>query len=396
MTTYLAVLRTPGALRFALPGLVGRLPMGMLSLAIVMLVAATTGRYGLAGAVSAVGALAYAAVTPQVARLVDRYGQRRVLRPQAVVFGAAAVALAACALGHTPVWTLFAAGGLTRAAMPPLGSMVRARWSHALADRSLRQQAFSLEAIADELIFIGGPVLVVALVGAAGPVYGVLGCVGLGVAGVLAFCAARRTEPLPARQGRAAGGALRSPGLLVHIGMHLFLGAMFSAVDLATVAFAAGQGRPGAAGPILAAYGVGSAVGGVWYGSRRFRAALPNRLAVALAATVLPTALLVLAPGVWWLTAAIFVAGLGISATLICSYTIVESIVPATCRTEGMTWLSTAAAIGTALGAPVGGHLVDAYGATAGYLFAFGAGVAALGLLLACRPRLVTLVAAAT
>ena len=78
---YASVLRTPGALQFAIPGIVGRMPMGMLSIAQVMLIVSVTGRYGTAGIVSAAGAVLFAIVTPRIARLADRYGQAHVLRP---------------------------------------------------------------------------------------------------------------------------------------------------------------------------------------------------------------------------------------------------------------------------------------------------------------------------
>ena len=50
---YRDALRAPGALAFAIPGVVGRMPMAMLSLAQVMLLTAVTGSYGIAGSVSA-------------------------------------------------------------------------------------------------------------------------------------------------------------------------------------------------------------------------------------------------------------------------------------------------------------------------------------------------------
>jgi MFS family permease len=39
-----------------------------------------------------------------------------------------------------------------------------------------------------------------------------------------------------------------------------------------------------------------------------------------------------------------------------------------------MSWLTTAAATGTALGAPLAGLMIDSFGAPAGYLFAFTGG----------------------
>jgi hypothetical protein len=380
LARYRDALRTPGALAFAIPGVAGRMPNAMLSLALVMLVTAVTGSYGIAGAVSATGAVLYAAVSPRVARLADRYGQARVLRPQVAVFAAAAAALTACAMGGAPVWALFVTGGLSRATMPSLGPMVRSRWSGLLRGSDLLDAAFSLEGIADELIFITGPVLVAALAVGIKPVAGVLVTAALSVAGVLGLTGQRRSEPPAAPVTRTQVSALRSPGLRAVAGMSVCLGALFVAVDLATIAFAQHHGDKAVAGPLLGLYGLGSAIAGVWYGTRRWRAPHASRLTAALAATVLGVAPLAFMPGIWPMAAAITAAGLGISATLVSSYRVAEMAVPAGRRTEAMSWLTTAAATGTALGAPVAGRLIDAHGAPAGYLFAFAAGLAAVAI----------------
>ena len=374
-TRYRAALRTPGALAFAIPGVVGRMPMAMLSLAQVMLVTAVTGSYGIAGAVSATGALLYAVVTPRVARLADRYGQGRVLRRQVIVFAAATAALALCGIARAPMWMLLVTGGLSRSAMPALGPVVRARWSGLLAGTGLLDAAFSLEGIADELIYITGPVVLVGVDAAFGPVAGVLATAALSVAGVVGLAAQRRSEPAAASAVRAQPSAWRSPGLRVLAGMSAALGAMFVAVDLATVAFAQHHGDEAMAGPLLGLYGLGSAVAGVWYGTRNWRAPQASRLATALAATVLGVAPLGFVRGMWPMAAAITIAGLGISATLASSYRMAEMTVPAGQRTEAMSWVTTAAAAGTALGAPLAGSLIDTRGAAAGYLFAFSAGL---------------------
>jgi len=345
-----------------------------------MLVTAVTGSYAIAGAVSATGAVLYAAVTPRAARLADRYGQARVLRPQVIVFAGATAALAACAASRAPVWALFVTGGFSRATMPSLGPMVRSRWSRLLGGSALLDAAFSLEGIADELIFITGPVLVVALAVGVTPVAGVLVTAALSVAGVAGLAGQRRSEPPPAPALRVGAGVLRNRGVRVLIGTHTCLGALFVAVDLATVAFARQHGDPAAAGPLIGLYGLGSAIAGVWYGTRRWRASQATRLTVGLAATVLGAAPLAVMPGIWPMAAAITAAGLGISATLASSYRVAGMAVPAGQRTEAMSWLTTAAATGTALGAPLAGHLIDLHGAPAGYLFAFAAGLTAVAI----------------
>jgi predicted MFS family arabinose efflux permease len=261
--------------------------------------------------------------------------------------------------------------------------MVRSRWSELLRGSALLDAAFSLEGIADELIFITGPVLVVALATLVRPVAGVLVTAALSVAGVVGLTRQRRSEPAAAAGTHARGSALRSPGLRVLIAMHACLGALFATVDLATIDFAASRGARPLAGALLGLYGLGSAVAGVWYGTRRWRSSQGSRLRVALAATVLGVVPLAFVTGVWEMAVAIIVAGLGISATLISSYSLAEACVPAEYRTEGMSWLTTAASVGAALGAPVAGRLIDSRGASAGYVFAFVIGLAAVAIVAA-------------
>jgi MFS family permease len=105
----------------------------MFGLGTVLLISSLSGRYGLAGAVAAAGATGYALVSPLVARLADRAGQRAVLRPLMVVFAAATAGLIIGAQARAPAGVLLAASGLAGAATPQLVSMVRARWSMLLA-----------------------------------------------------------------------------------------------------------------------------------------------------------------------------------------------------------------------------------------------------------------------
>ncbi len=355
--------------------------MGMLSIAQVMLIVSVTGRYGTAGIVSAAGAILFATVTPRMARLADRRGQARVLRPLAGVFAVTSAAFTWCAISHAPDWMLIVTGALCRAAMPALGPMVRSRWSRLLGGTDRLDSAFALEGIADEVIFIAAPVLVVTLVTEVQPVSGMLATVVLGLVGVVGLTRHRRSEPAVRTVARGTASVLRNPGLRVLIGVHIFLGALFAAVDIATIAFAQEHGASGLAGPLLALYGLGSAIAGVWYGARHWRSSHRARLRAALAATVLGVGPLAVMPGLAAMAAGIFVAGLGISATLVSSYSIAERVIAADQRTEGMSWLTTAASTGTALGSALAGHLVDAHGASAGYLFALASGLAAIAIL---------------
>src|SRR5512142_1696425 len=86
LAPYQEIFAIPRAWRFSLAGIIGRMPMSMYGLGTVLLISAGTGKYGLAGSVSAAGALAGAASSPQIARLVDRRGQHRALVPLCAVF----------------------------------------------------------------------------------------------------------------------------------------------------------------------------------------------------------------------------------------------------------------------------------------------------------------------
>ena len=305
---YLEILRLPGALAFSAAGFLARMPMSMFSLGTVLLVAATTGRYGLAGLVAAAGAVGYALGAPQLARLIDRFGQQRVLRPQVAVFGAATVVFMTLAEIGAPLAAVVVTGALAGATMPSVGSMVRARWSVLLAGTGRLHTAFSLESVADEIIFVVGPALVTLLATAVYPAAGVGAAMVLCVTGTLLFAAQRRTQPQPRVPGRAGGSSpvprprrVRTwtavPGLVTLVPVYWFLGAMFATIDLSTVGFTAERGHLPLAGLVLGAYALGSAVGGLWYGTRHWRAPLERRFAITLAVTVAGVATFWLQPG---------------------------------------------------------------------------------------------------
>src|SRR5262249_357060 len=245
---YLEILRLPGALAFSAAGFLARMPMSMFSLGTVLLIAATTGRYGLAGVVAAVGSVGFALGAPQFARLVDRFGQRRVLRPQVAAFGATTVAFMTLAELRAPLAAVIVPGALAGATMPSVGSMVRARWSVLLAGTSRLHTAFSLESVADEIIFVVGPALVTLLATAVYP------AAGRGAASVLGGpgppLVAAPGAPRPRPRGPAGGpgpGRARPwaavPGLVTLVPVYWLLGAMFATIDLSTVGFAAEHGH---------------------------------------------------------------------------------------------------------------------------------------------------------
>jgi MFS family permease len=363
-------------------GFVGRMSMSMVGIGIVLMVSAVTGSYGTAGAVSATCALAYAAGTPMVGRLADRYGQDRVLPPLVLANALSTGSLVACALWHSPVWAFFPAAAATGAMSPSLGAMVRARWSHLVSGSDgLLHTAFAFESVADEVVFVTGPMIVTVLATEVHPAGGLAAAGALTLVGGLALAPQRATQPPPRpRQPGQPRSRIASPALMVLCGVYLLMGSVFGSVDVSAIAFAQEQGHRGLAGALLGCYALGSATGGLWYGARHWRAPLDRRFRRSLCLIAIGLVPLILIHHLWLMMVVIFFCGLAISPTLIAGFGLVERLVPVRQLTEGLTWVSTFIGIGVAFGASIAGRLVDAYGSAGAFRFPLGAGLAAVAV----------------
>jgi MFS family permease len=383
---YAEVFAIPRAWRFCVAGIFGRMPMSMYSLGTVLLISAGTGQYGLAGTVSAAGSLGGAACAPRLGRLIDRVGQHRVLVPVCLTFACAVAGLVAAVELHAPAWTFFVCGVTGGATMPQTGPMSRARWAALLAGSPRLHTAFSVESVADELCFVVGPAAVTVLATQVHPAAGVICAALFCVTGSLWFAAQRSTEPpviahpRPHKRPGSRRGLRRelpARGLPVLVPSFLFLGAMFVAIDLSTVAFATGFGHRALAGLVLGCYALGSATGGLWYGSRTWRSPAGRRMAVTLVVTVACVCSFWAMPNLAVLAIVIYLSGMTIAPTLIAGFSLLEEQAPPGRSTEAMAWLSTGISVGVACGSAVTGFVLDALGPRWGYAFAGACGVTA-------------------
>ena len=377
---YRDVLALPGARAFVAAGFLARLPISMLGIGIVLLVSATSGAYAIAGTVAAVFGLVQAVSAPRVARLVDRFGQGRVLRPAVSAHAGGLLALIAFAQAGAPTWTLLGSAAVAGAAMGSVGSLVRARWTHVLAgDPPRLHAAFSLESVLDEVVFIVGPVLVTLLATRVAPSAGLLVAAAAALVGSLLLATLRSTEPPGGTRAGSGPGRppLTHPGMAVLVVAFVFVGCLFASVEVITVAFTQERGRPAAAGLVLAAFALGSLIAGVGYGAITWRAPAGRRFGcavVVLAAGVLPLGMVTTIPALAVVT---FLAGFGISPMLIAGNGLVQEVVAPSRLTEGFTWVATALGIGGSVGAAVAGWLVDSRGPRAAFLLSTGAALLA-------------------
>ncbi|MGV9267118.1 MFS transporter [Kitasatospora sp. NPDC003701] len=383
LSSYRQIFAAPGSLAFSTTGFVSRLPISMTGIGIVTMLSQLRGSYGVAGLVSATLAVSAAVLGPQVSRLVDRHGQRRIVLPATAITVVAAVGLLLCARLEAPDWTLFLfAAGM--GVMPSTGAMVRARWAHLYRDDAPKMHtAYSFEAVVDEICFIVGPILSIGLATAVFPEAGVLLAGLFLTVGVVLFAGQRSTEPPVHPAARHAGSSvILNRGLQVLILTFVATGAIFGSVEVVTVAYSEAQGHKPVASVILALWAFGSCLAGVVFGTLRLKGSMAARFfggVLFMALSMVPLLLVAESVqgvgGLMAVGAALLVAGIAISPTLITAMALVERLVPASQLTEGMTWTTTGLALGVALGSSAGGWVVDASGAAAGYWVPVTAGV---------------------
>ncbi len=374
--TYRDVLSRPGAALFSFTAMVSRFPLSMVGLGLVLVVSDRTGSYGQAGSVAAAYVLAAAALGPTQGRLTDKLGQAPILLVVGTLYaGGIALTLVAIDGDWATPWVHVCAS-VAGAATPQTGSMVRARWTHVVTDRTQLNTAFSIEAILDEVVFLVGPVVVTFLTIQVSDFSGLAVAAVAATLGSWALAAQRATAP-PASEHTSTTRAPLSWSLLGRVVFaSVGLGVLFGSAEVIIVAFATEEGQRGASGVVLAIWAAGSLLAGVVVGAlprardplKRWRTSL-----LALSLLFLP---LIFVSGIVWLSVGMFLAGFMISPTLIASTSLVELHVAPSRLTEALTWATTGLMVGVAPGAAIAGWVVDNHDASTAFVVPLIAGLA--------------------
>jgi MFS family permease len=403
---YGRLLRHGPASRPFLFAALARLTLAMTPLGVLILVEAERGTYALAGLVSGVYAIGAALGTPLWGRLMDRFGQVRVLLPTTLT---SAVLLAVLALATTHgasdhVLVAVAVGvGIT---YPAIGPALRSSFRIVLPDPTSRRVAFALDATSVELAFVCGPLLLSALLlpgVAALPLLVTAGLLAVGGAGYCVTGVARRANA--ATQQAAAGHdasaaptgprtALTSSGVPVVLAVMLVISIGFGQLDTSMAGTAdLALGSTERVGILFAAIAGGSTLGGLAYGARTWRLserrAVPRLLAVfALLLTVLAVLLATGTTGLVVLLPVLFLTGLTIAPTLIMQQALLDQLVPPARLNEAQAFLSASNTAGAALGTAIAGVVIDVAGLSWSFGgAALGVGAAALVARLSRRGR---------
>ncbi len=378
--SYVTVLRRPGATRFTSAGMLARMQMSMAGLGAVLLLSAERGSFAVAGTVSAIYALSAAVIGPQISRLIDVFGQHRVVPVQLAVHVPAIVGIIAVAVLTTVNWPIFLLAVVAGGAAPNVGPLVRARWSAQLHGNPLLRTAFAWESLVDEAVFILGPPLATVVALQVSPSAGLILATVLLIVGTLLLLTQRSTEPRPT--GRHTGTKGRPAILLPGVGgiaaIFVLLGGIFGSFEVTTVAFTKAAGVPGAAGLLLALYAVGSLTAGLIFGALTISASLVRQFLFSVAALAVVTLPLPFLGSVWLVGIGLFVAGIACSPVLISGMALIERIVPSGRLTESMSWASSGLAVGIATATPLAGVIIDRAGAQTAYWVTSGCAIGAL------------------
>jgi MFS family permease len=386
LSSYRRVFSHPGSLAFSASGLVARLPISMMTLGIVILVSTLSGSYGLAGQVSAAFVIGNALVAIPHGRLADRIGQTRVLAADTLLFALATGLLVRAATdGWERPWPHLLAA-LSGAAMPQVGSMVRARWAQVVRDDAERTTAFAVEAVVDEVVFVTGPGLVTFLSTLYAPQTGLLVALGLGTLGTVALAAQPRTAPpAHARSGTDRAEVMPWARLAPIALAAVAMGSLFGALEVATVAFAADHHHKAASGALLAVFSAGSMLAGIVAGARHAKTRDLRRFQTGVA--LLAPAMLVLPflDDLVLLGVVLFLIGTTLAPTLIAVVSLLEGSTPRSRLTEAMAVFQTGISAGLAPGAYAAGVVADHAGGSEAYWVCGGSAVLTLAAALTCR-----------
>ena len=388
MDRYLRILRRRGAGWPFLTAVVARLPIAMGPLGMVLLVQQVRGSYSIAGLVTAAFAVGAAVGAPVWGRLMDVRGQPWIVGSLSVASAVLMAALSVGAVARLPDPVLVALSASVGLTFPPVSPAMRAAWRVVLEADADRAAAYALDTVAVESIFVGGPLLLSLLLGPgilALPLLVTAVLMAVGGVGYALTGAARAWRPEPHGLGEAHRSAspLRDGGVVRVLAVTLGLAVGFGVCDLAIAATAREVlGRAAEVGLLFAAIAGGSALGGLWYGTRAWKRPEHRRLPIALAGYMIGLVALSALVGAGlggrlvlvlpWLV----VTGLCIAPGLIVLANLVDHHAPADRLGEAQSWLNTAFTAGGALGTALAGLAVDHGGPALG----FGVAAVAVGL----------------
>jgi MFS family permease len=344
--------------------IIGRMPIGIAGLAILLFVQDRSGSFVLAGGASASYVLGLAIIAPFLGRLMDRLGPRPVLAVCSVLYPAALAVLTWIVLDTANPVGVVVMSLVAGATLPPISACIRALYPRLVREPGLLHTAYSVDSAVVEAVFILGPAIVAACVAAGYPEAAVLLAAFAAAAGAVVFV---RTEAVKAWSGvravamRSWLGVLAYPKLLVLYGTTLLYALAFGLFELAVIAHASMKGAPAAAGVALALTSLGSGAGALVYGARHWRAPVTHQFMFALTAMAAGLLLLVPMDHLTWYALTCILAGIPMATVIATQSMLISRYSPRERLAESFTWSTTCLLAGISAGIAAGGVLAERF-----------------------------------
>lgn len=352
--------KQPGVFRILIAQLTARFPFGMLSISVLLHIQLVYGNYTSAGIILAAESLGQAIAGPLTSRLMGRFGMRPVLALTTIVCSALLITIAVTKLPLTVVAILAFLLGIST---PPVTSAVRTIYPKLVPNNQV-SALFSLDASAQEIIWILGPVIAVFVSTQISTVWGLLLAAAFMIGGGLWFILSPEVGRVRIpRSTRRLGAVMTRPTVLIATITGFFFIASFASLEAGIVSAFGHDGFE--SGILLAIFSVGSILGGLLIGHRQIQ---PWSMVFRSLIVLLGTAVCLVSLDPIWLGVALFFGGIGVAPMLAALFTIVSATVKFSETAEAYGWVGTGQLVGVALGSAIAGIAIDSSGASGGIL----------------------------
>lgn len=360
MSIYRDLARTPGVLRVLFAQLTARFPFGMLSITLLLHIQLVYGNYTSAGVILAAESVGQAVSGPLSSRLMGRFGMRRVLTLTTLLCTLLLTLVAVTRLPLMAVAVIALMIGLTT---PPITPAVRTVYPRMVPGKQI-SGLYSLDASAQEIIWIFGPVVAVFVSTQVSTVWGLLVAAAFMFGGGLWFVLSPEVARVRIPQAkRRLGAVLTRPTVVISTVIGFFFVASFAAIEAGIVAVFGHDSV--ASGVILAVFAVSSIIGGFLIGHR---AISPRSMVVRSSIVLAGVSLCLVSLHPVWLAVALFLGGFGVAPMLAALFTVVSATVKLSETAEAFGWVGTGQLIGVAAGSAFAGVAIDAFGGRGGVL----------------------------
>lgn len=349
----------PEALGVLVSQLFARFPFGMLSLAFVIHIQAITGSYAIAGIALGAETIGASVSGPLLARYMAKFGIRKVIALSTSVTVASLIALA---LVPAQPMLLVSLAFLVGLSSPPIQPAARSIYPQ-VTPKNLLASLYSLDATAQEIIWVLGPLVATLVAASFGHVVMLITVALIQVAGTLWFLANQAVgkAKIPKTNSRL-GKALKNPKVLAVTVLGLLFVGSFAGVEVGSVALF----DKAVAGVMFAIFSLGSIAGGLVL-APRFRG--KHALTIFLSITVVGYAAILIYPtSAIWVGCCLFAAGLGVAPTLGILSLMIATGTSGSETVEAYGWTTTGQLVGFSAGSALAGIAIDTVGSSASLL----------------------------